>query len=40
MFIEDYNHHLVSKDYYKDELHYQEEIDKLNNAEHCTLNRR
>lgn len=27
-----YDHHLVSENYYKDELHYQEEIDKLNNA--------
>jgi len=25
-------HHLVSEDYYKDELYYQVEIDKLNNA--------
>jgi hypothetical protein len=25
-------HQLVSEDYYKDELHYQKEIDKLNNA--------
>lgn len=30
--IEDYHHELVSEDYYKDELHYQEEIDKLENA--------
>lgn len=28
----EYTHELVSEDYYKDELHYQEEIDKLNNA--------
>jgi len=32
IFVEKYEHHLVSEDYYKDELHYQEEIDKLNNA--------
>lgn len=31
-FLDEYNHHLVSDDYYKDELHYQDEIDKLNNA--------
>lgn len=29
---ESLEHHLVSEDYYKDELYYQEEIDKLNNA--------
>ncbi len=28
----EYTHELVSEDYYKDELLYQEEIDKLNNA--------
>lgn len=32
IFVEKYEHHLVSEDYYKDELHYQEEIDKMNNA--------
>jgi len=31
-FIPAYDHHLVSDDYYKDELNYQQEIDKLNNA--------
>lgn len=31
-FIADYDHHLVSEDYYKDELNYQQEIDQLNNA--------
>ena len=31
-FLDGYDHHLVSENYYKDELHYQEEIDKLNNA--------
>lgn len=30
--IDKYEHHLVSEDYYRDELYYQEEIDKLNNA--------
>jgi len=29
-FVDKYDHHLVSKDYYKDELHYQDEIDKEN----------
>lgn len=32
MFLPEYDHHLVSKDYYKDELNYQQEINKLNNA--------
>lgn len=32
IFIEEYEHHLVSEDYYKEELHYQKEIDKMNNA--------
>ena len=31
-FVSEYNHHLVSNDYYNDELNYQQEIDKLNNA--------
>ena len=30
--MDEYQHELVSEDYYKDELLYQEEIDKLNNA--------
>ena len=30
--VDEYQHELVSEDYYKDELHYQEEIDKMNNA--------
>jgi len=30
--VDKYQHELISEDYYKDELHYQEEIDKLNNA--------
>ena len=38
LFMEEYEHHLVSEDYYKDELHYQEEIDKLNNAKYLTEN--
>jgi hypothetical protein len=31
-FLEEYNHHLVSEEYYKDELNYQSEIDKINNG--------
>ncbi|MBL4938725.1 MAG: FixH family protein [Lutibacter sp.] len=31
-FVPEYDHHLVSEDYYKDELNYQKEIDKLNKA--------
>lgn len=31
-FMTEYDHHLVSEDYYKDELNYQQEIDKLNKA--------
>ena len=30
--MDEYQHELVSEDYYKEELHYQEEIDKLENA--------
>lgn len=30
--LDEYQHELVSEDYYKDELHYQEEIDKMNNS--------
>lgn len=33
-----YNYELVSKDYYKDELYYQKEIDKLNNANQLEQN--
>ena len=29
-FLPEYDHHLVSEDYYKDELNYQQEIDKQN----------
>lgn len=35
--VEQYQHELVSEDYYRDELHYQEEINKLNNSR--TLNK-
>jgi len=42
-FLPEYNHHLVSEDYYKDEMNYQQEIDKLNKAaalqEDVTLNK-
>jgi hypothetical protein len=31
-FTPKYSHELMSEDYYKDELNYQQEIDKLNNA--------
>ena len=31
-FVKKYDHNLVTEDYYKEELHYQEEIDKMNNA--------
>jgi nitrogen fixation protein FixH len=31
-FLPEYDHHLVSDDYYKDEMNYQQEIDKLNKA--------
>ena len=31
-FVPGYDHHLVSDDYYKDEMNYQQEIDKLNKA--------
>ncbi len=31
-FVDKYNHHLVSEEYYEEELHYQEVIDKTNNA--------
>ena len=35
-FMSQYDHHLVSDDYYKDEMNYQQEIDKLNKS--ATLN--
>jgi hypothetical protein len=31
-FMDEYDHHLVSEEYYKDELNYQQEIDKLSKA--------
>ncbi|NLP57919.1 FixH family protein [Lutibacter sp. B1] len=31
-FMPEYDHHLVSEEYYKDELNYQQEINKLNKA--------
>jgi len=36
--LDEYQHELVSEDYYKDELHYQDEIDKMNNANVLTQN--
>ena len=36
--IDKYEHQLVSEDYYKDELYYQQEIDKMNNASKLTQN--
>ena len=30
--FDEYHHELVSDDYYKEELHYQQEIDKMNKA--------
>lgn len=38
MALDEYHHELVSEDYYKDELYYQEEIDKLNNAKTLSQN--
>lgn len=38
LFVSDYDHALVSEEYYKEELHYQEEIDRLNNAKKLTKN--
>jgi hypothetical protein len=37
-FMPQYDHHLVSEDYYKDELNYQQEIDKLNKAANLKQN--
>jgi len=37
-FMPAYDHHLVSEDYYKDELNYQQEVDKLNNAANLVQN--
>lgn len=36
--MDEYQHELVSEDYYGDELHYQEEIDKLNNSNTLSKN--
>ena len=36
--MDEYQHELVSEDYYGDELHYQEEIDKINNASKLEVN--
>lgn len=36
--MDEYQHELVSEDYYKDELHYQQEIDKMNKASKEKLN--
>ena len=38
LFIDKYEHHLVSEEYYKEELHFQEEIDKINNAKNLSEN--
>tara|TARA_R110001583_G_scaffold125274_1_gene276793 strand:- start:5413 stop:5865 length:453 start_codon:yes stop_codon:yes gene_type:complete len=37
-FLPRYDHHLVSENYYKDELNYQEEINKLNRASELKQN--
>lgn len=36
--IDKYRHHLISEDYYKDELYYQREIDNLNNSSKLSIN--
>lgn len=36
--VDEYQHELVSEDYYKDELHYQEEIDKMNKSSELEVN--
>lgn len=38
LFVAKYDHALVSEEYYKEELHYQEEIDRLNKAQKLTEN--
>ena len=38
LFLEEYDHALVSKEYYKEEIKYQEEIDRLNNANKLETN--
>jgi hypothetical protein len=37
-FLPEYDHHLVSEEYYKDELNYQQEIDKQNKGAALTEN--
>jgi len=37
-FVKKYDHHLVSEHYYKDELNYQKEIDKLQRASNLKQN--
>jgi len=37
-FVHKYDHHLVSDHYYKDELNYQKELDKLNRANNLKEN--
>lgn len=36
--MDEYSHELVSEDYYKDELYYQQEIDKINNGNQLEQN--
>jgi len=36
--IPEYNHSLVSEEYYKEEINFQQEIDRLNNATELTQN--
>ncbi len=38
--VDDYRHELVSEDYYKDELLYQQEIDKMNKSSELKANLR
>ncbi len=38
LMMPEYNHSLVSEEYYKEEIHYQQEIDRLNNAVELTQN--
>jgi hypothetical protein len=37
-FLPEYDHHLVSEEYYKDELNYQQEIDKVNKGRELAEN--
>ena len=37
-FLPEYDHHLVSEEYYKDELNYQQEIDEVNKGRELTEN--